>query len=268
MQDRMATLTITSTIIRTTAMSTATITAPITAITGLAITPRGIGTVAETIAPAALVRLQNLMSPAFPVGSFSYSHGLESAVEAGRIGNAESLREWLAALVAFGSGWNDAVLLAEAWRSARSDGDVIGLAELGAALAGSLERHTETMLQGAAFIAAAKSGWPGPALDDLPDPCPYPIAGGAVAAAYGLPLDAALAAFLQAFAANLAQTAIRLGVVGQNGAVAVIAGLEPTIVETAARAAMSDLDDLGSATVLSDIMAMRHETKYSRLFRS
>lgn len=223
---------------------------------------------AETIAPAALVRLQSLMSPAFPVGSFSYSHGLESAVAAARIGDAESLREWLAALVSFGSGWNDAVLLAEAWRLARADRDVAELAELAAALAGSLERHTETTLQGAAFIAAAKSGWPEPSLDGLPDPCPYPVAVGTVAAAHGLPLGAALAAFLQAFAGNLAQAAIRLGVVGQNGAVAVIAGLEPTVVETAARAALSDLDDLGSATVLSDIMAMRHEAQYSRLFRS
>ena len=240
-------------------------TATITAMTTI---PQGIGMVAETIAPAVLVRLQSLMSPAFPVGSFSYSHGLETAVEAGRVGDAESLREWLAALVGFGSGWNDAVLLAETWRRVRADGDVIGLAELAVALAGSLERHTETTLQGAAFIAAAKSGWPGPVLDGLPDPCPYPVAVGAVAGVHGLPLDAALAAYLQAFAANLAQAAIRLGVVGQTGAVAVIAGLEPTIVDTAARADRSDLDDLGSATVLSDIMAMRHETKYSRLFRS
>lgn len=224
--------------------------------------------IAETIAPVALVRLQSLTSPAFPVGSFSYSHGLESAVEAGHISDADSLREWLAALVSFGSGWNDAVLLAEAWRRVRADEDVAELAELAVALAGSLERHTEATSQGAAFIAAAKSGWPGAALDRLPDPCPYSVAVGAVAALHGLPLDAALAAFLQAFAANLAQAAIRLGVVGQNGAVTVIAGLERMIVGTAARAAVSDLDDLGSATVLSDVMAMRHETKYSRLFRS
>jgi urease accessory protein len=229
---------------------------------------RHIATMADTIAPAALIRLQTLMSPAFPVGSFSYSHGLESAVETGRVTNAPSLREWLAALVSFGSGWNDAVLLAEAWRRIHDGGEIAQLADLAAALAGSLERNAETTLQGAAFIAAAKSAWPGPALDMLPDPCPYPVAVGAVAGAHGLPLEAVLAAFLQAFAANLAQAAIRLGVVGQTGAVAVIAALEATIVETAARAAASDLDELGSAAVLSDIMAMRHETKYSRLFRS
>jgi urease accessory protein len=223
---------------------------------------------AEPIASAALIRLQSLLSPAFPVGSFSYSHGLESAVEAGRVGDAECLRSWLAALVSFGSGWNDAVLLAETWRRVSDGGDVVEPADLAASLAGSLERHAETTLQGAAFIAAAKSGWPSPALDGLPDPCPYPVAVGAVSGMHRLPLEATLASLLQAFATNLTQAAIRLGVVGQSGAVAVIAGLEPDVVATAARAAVSDVDDLGSATVLSDVMAMRHESKYSRLFRS
>jgi len=123
-------------------------------------------------------------------------------------------------------------------------------------------------LQGAAFIAAARSGWPSAALDNLPACCPYPVAVGAIAAEHGLPIEATLAAFLQAFAANLTQAAIRLGVVGQSGAVNVIATLEMVILETAARAAVSDLDALGSAAVLSEIAAMRHETKYSRLFRS
>jgi urease accessory protein len=223
---------------------------------------------ADAIAPAALIRLQSLLSPAFPVGGFSYSHGLETAVEESRISDAESLRAWLGALIEFGSGWNDAVLLAEAWRRVRAGGEVAELAELGTALAGSLERHGETLLQGAAFIAAARSGWPEAGLDNLPDSCPYPIAVGAIAAAHGLSLEATLAAFLQAFAGNLTQAAIRLGIVGQNGAIGVIAELEQVVLETAARAAVADLDALGSAAVFSDIMAMRHETKYSRLFRS
>jgi urease accessory protein len=223
---------------------------------------------AEAIAPATLIRLQGWMSPAFPVGSFSYSHGLESAVESGLLAEAATLRGWLAALISFGSGWNDAVLLAEARRRARAGEDIGELAELGAALAGSLERHAETTLQGAAFLAAARAGWPHPILDDLPEPCPYPVAVGAATGAHGVPLEAALAAFLQAFVGNLAQAAIRLGVTGQNGVVSVIAALEPTVAETAARAAASDLGDLGSATVVSELMSMRHETQYSRLFRS
>jgi urease accessory protein len=222
----------------------------------------------DALTSGGLIRLQAWLSPAFPVGSFSYSHGLESAVDARLIADASGLRQWLAALVAFGSGWNDAVLFAEAWRRAKAGGDLNALAELGEALAGSRERHGETMLQGAAFRAAAMNGWPHQILESLPTDCPYAVAVGAAAGAHGLPLEATLAVFLHAFAANLAQAAIRLGVTGQNGAVSVIAALEGDLTEAAGRAAKSTLDDLGSAAIVSEIMAMRHETHYSRLFRS
>jgi urease accessory protein len=240
-----------------------------------------------TDAPAAngLLKLTAWLSPAFPVGSFSYSHGLESAAASPQpfasevspapsgisspalIASAEDLHDWLAALLRFGSGWNDAVLFAEAWRRRRSGGDIGELADLGVALAGSHERHLETTLQGKAFATALHNGWPGPALD-LPDPCPYPIAVGAAAGAHGILLEDALCVWLQAFVVNLTQAAIRLGITGQAGSVGLVAALEPVVAETAKHAAGSTLDDLGSSTVLSDIMAMRHETHYSRLFRT
>jgi urease accessory protein len=228
----------------------------------------------DALSPASFMRLQAWLSPAFPVGSFSYSHGLESAVAAGSVEDDAALLHWLAALVSFGSGWNDAVLFAESWRRAQPEGlpdasrDVAALAELGEALAGAQERHAETMLQGAAFLVALTREWPHPVLDRLPASCPYPVAVGAAAGAHGLPLEPALAAFLLAFATNLTQAAIRLGVTGQGGAVATVAALEETIAAAAARAAVSTLDDLGSATVISEIMAMRHESHHSRLFRS
>lgn len=222
----------------------------------------------DALTSADLIRLQAWLSPTFPVGSFSYSHGLESAVDAGLVTGAPGLRTWLAALTGFGSGWNDAVLFAEAWRRASSGGDLDALAELGEALAGSRERHGETMLQGAAFRVAATNGWPHEILKSLPADCPYAAAVGAAAGAHGLPLEPALAVFLHAFVANLAQAAIRLGVTGQNGAVSVIAALEGNLVDTAGRAARSTLDDLGSAAIVSEIMSMKHESHYSRLFRS
>jgi urease accessory protein len=222
----------------------------------------------DALTPAGLIRLQAWLSPAFPVGGFSYSHGLESAVDTGLVANGEGLRQWLCALVGFGSGWNDAVLFAEAWRRGRAGGDLDELAVLGAALAGSRERHAESALQGDAFRTAATGGWPNAIVERLPRSCPYAVAVGAAAGAHGLPLEPALAFFLQAFAANLAQAAIRLGVTGQSGAVSVMAALEGEVLEAASRAAISTLDDLGSATILSEIMSMRHETHYSRLFRS
>lgn len=205
------------------------------------------------------------LSPAFPVGGYSYSHGLKSGVEDGLVADRDGLQDWISSLMNHGSMWNDAVLLAESWRRARSGGDLAEIAELGEALAGSHERHLESMLQGDAFAGAA-SAWPHDA--SLLPPCPYCVAVGAIAGVHGIALETALAAFLQAFASNLCQAAIRLGATGQTGAVATIVALEPLMLATAARAAHSTLDDLGSSTILSDIAALRHEVQYSRLFRS
>jgi urease accessory protein len=221
----------------------------------------------ERAGGTALLRLMTWLSPAFPVGGFAYSHGLERAVHDGLVSDRAELQAWLAALLEIGSGWNDAVLFAEAWRRARDGGDLVDLAELAEALAGSGERHAETMLQGAAFLAAA-AGWPNPVLLVLPTPCPYCVAVGAVSGCHEIPLEDALAAWLQAFSSNLVQAAIRLGVTGQDGATRTVAALEPLVLETASRAAGSTLDNLGSATFMSDVVAMKHETQYSRLFRS
>ncbi|MCA0013723.1 urease accessory protein UreF [Mesorhizobium sp. B292B1B] len=215
----------------------------------------------------ALLRLMAWLSPVFPVGGFSYSHGLERAVHDGLVADATGLAAWLETLVERGSAWNDAVLFAEGWRKAREGGDPAEVAALAEALAGSRERHAETMLQGAAFLKAA-AAWPTPVLECLPADCAYCIAVGAVAGGNGIALQDALCAFLQAFFSNLVQAAIRLGVVGQSGATSLLAGFEPLALATAARASRSTLDDLGGCAFVSDITAMQHETQYSRLFRS
>ncbi len=215
----------------------------------------------------ALLRLMAWLSPVFPVGSFSYSNGLERAVHDDLVTDVQSLQAWLQSLVTHGSGWNDAVLFAESWREAAPGGDLQEVAELTEALAGSHERHMETMLQGAAFLVAAKS-WDHAIFERLPSDCPYPVAVGAVSGAHGIPLASALSAYLQAYCINLLQASIRLSVTGQKGVTTLMAALEPILITTAARAAQSTLDDLGSATFLADIMAMKHETQHSRLFRS
>lgn len=215
----------------------------------------------------ALLRLMAWLSPAFPVGSFSYSHGLERAVHDGQVGDAETLREWLGALLQHGSGWNDAVVFAESWRQAASGHGPLEMAELGEALAGSSERHLETMLQGGAFLAAARP-WAHPVIDELPAHCPYAVAVGAVAGAHGIEIGSGLAAFLQAFVSNQIQAGIRLSVIGQKDAMRLLAGFEDAVTLTAARAAVSSLDDLGSATFAAELSSMKHETQYSRLFRS
>ena len=212
---------------------------------------------------AHLVRLLSWLSPAFPVGAFAYSHGLERAVHDGLIEDRPSLVDWLSAIVQSGSGWNDAVLLAEAWRLASRGEDCTAVAELGEAMAGTRERHRETMLQGEAF-GQAVSHWTGEAIE----PMPYPIAVGQAAAHHGIGLEQALAGFLHAFTANLVQAAIRLVPLGQRDGVQALAALEPIMLATAKRACHAALDDLGACTLMSDIVSMQHETQYSRIFRS
>ena len=213
------------------------------------------------------------LSPAFPVGAFAYSHGLEAAVEAGDIANAATLQAWLDDLVRYGSLRTDALLAACAWRAAVA-GDlaaIIEINDLTLALAPSKERHLETTGQGNAFVTAVQASWPSDLMGQLAqgaEPIAYPVAVAVAAAAHGVPLPALLDAFLVAFAGNLVSAAVRLGPVGQTDGQRIIARLVPALREAAQMAASGTLDDLGSAALRSDIAAMRHETQYSRLFRS
>ncbi|MDL2400650.1 urease accessory protein UreF [Rhizobium mayense] len=215
----------------------------------------------------ALLRLMTWLSPAFPVGSFAYSGGLESAVHDGLVQDATGLRDWIRALIRHGSAWNDAVLLAEAHGAGEDAARLAEVAELAEALAGSKERHQETMLLGEAFLSAADA-WPHPVFSILPAKTAYPVAVGAVAGAHGISREKALAAFLHALASQMLSAGIRLGVTGQKQGVAILAALEDVIAEAATRAAQSSLDDLGAATVQADIASLRHEKQGIRLFRS
>lgn len=215
---------------------------------------------------SALLRLMTWLSPAFPVGAFAFSHGLERAVDDRLVADRADLEAWLTDLATLGSLWNDAVIFAEAARRTEA-GDLAELAELAAGLAGSRERLAETIEQGTAFLAAARA-WPSPVLAKLPAACPYPVAVGAIAAAHGIGREPALVAWLGSTLANLVQAGVRLVPIGQTDAVKTLAALEPIVLEVALRAAASSLDDLGSASIRAEISSLQHETQYSRLFRS
>ncbi len=221
----------------------------------------------EPLTNQELLRLMTWMSPAFPIGAFSYSHGLEQGVEDQLITDRNDLYDWLYDLLTMGSLWNDTLVFAESWRAARHGSSLDELACLVEAMASTAERHLETINQGKAFVDAAKA-WPHPILDQLPDQCALPVAAGALSAAHSINLGSATTAYAQAIIANLVQASLRLLSLGQHDGVALMAALENTISATATRASCATLDDLGSATVLAEIASMRHETQYSRLFRS
>jgi urease accessory protein len=223
---------------------------------------------------AALYRLMTWLSPSFPVGAFSYSSGIEWAVEAGDIGDANSLRDWLVSMLADGPGFCDGVLLAHAHRAA-SSADAAGLrdiAELACAFVPSRERSLETSAQGRAFIEIARAAWNCDGLDRLISHCDgavvYPVAVGLVSAAHAIPLAPTMHAFLHALVSNWISAGARLVPLGQTDSQRVLALLEPIVVATGKRALAASLDDLGSATFRADLASMRHETQYTRLFRS
>ena len=205
------------------------------------------------------------LSPAFPVGGFAFSHGLEWAVETGDIADAASLAGWLGDLLKSGPFRNDAILLAEAHRSPAKVAD---LNELALALAGSAERRLETTAQGNAFLATIAAAWNETLLMRPSGDVAYPVAVGLVTAARGFNPLVSLEAFLLATLSNLVSACVRMSVIGQTDGQRVIASLLPAIRQTAAEASAANLDDLGGSAFRSDIAAIRHETQSTRLFRS
>jgi urease accessory protein len=228
----------------------------------------------EGVLAPALYRLLAWLSPAFPVGAFSYSSGIEWAVEAGDIADAGTLQRWLAVVVAQGGVFCDAAIFANTHRAITAGDDALlrACAELAVALASCKERHLETTSQGRAFAEAVRAAWPCAALDRLTTAwdgsIAYPVAVAVTAAGHGIPLAPSLHAYLHAAAANLISAGVRLVPLGQTDGQRVLAALEPAVAGAAERAMATPLDDIGGAAFRADLAAMRHETQYTRLFRS
>ncbi len=215
----------------------------------------------------ALLRLLTWMSAAFPTGGFAYSHGLEWSVEADDVTNEAEVIEWIRDVLWHGSLWSDAILLRHAYRANNATA-LHELAGLGASLSLAAERRLETLAQGAAFCAAAKP-WPCAALSGFDDmPLPYPVAVGALAAAYSVGEDDTALALLHAAAANMIFAAQRLIPLGQDAGLRVQAALEAVILAVTRDTKNAALEDLGGAAWRAEVATMRHETQYTRLFRS
>ncbi len=255
---------------------------------------------------SALYRLLAWSSPGYPTGAFSYSHGLEWAVETGAVGDLEGLLDYVTAVLWRGGGWADAVLFAHAWRAAsgaaaaldsqapldfpalldsRASSDLAAssdaldeldtVTQLASAFRGSAETALESRQQGAAFLDVTRKAWPHPRLDAFAQrtagdgtPVAHCIAVAVACAAHGIALLPALHSYMHAVAANLVSAGARLIPLGQTQAQIAIARLSPTITAIIERALATSLDDLGTAAPAVELCSMRHETQYTRLFRS
>jgi urease accessory protein len=222
----------------------------------------------------ALYRLMTWLSPAYPVGAFSYSSGIEWATEAGDIGDAETLRRWIEVMLSAGAGMSDGVFFSHAHRAVKGgdDAGLVEVAELAAAFVPTRERFHETTAMGRAFLDVTQAAWPCAAIAKLQQlwtgPIAYPIAAATACAGHGVPLGSALHAFLTAVLSNWVSAGIRLIPLGHTNGQRILKALEPTVTATADRALTARLDELGSAVFRADIASARHETQYTRLFRS
>ncbi|NCU19616.1 urease accessory protein UreF [Candidatus Falkowbacteria bacterium] len=208
---------------------------------------------------AALMQLVQWLSPAFPVGGFAYSHGLEWAIAQGGLAGAEAIGDWISDVIGQGSGRVDACLLAA---SLRPGADHAALAGLARALAAARERAVETEDQGRAFtdLTNTLTGTAHP-------PAPLPVAVGRAVAALGLPAEQVVALYLQTFAGNLVQVAVRFAPLGQTEGQRMLAGLQPLILRVAAEA-VADPDAIGSAAFGADMAAMAHEVMEVRIYKT
>jgi urease accessory protein len=227
--------------------------------------------------PLALLRLQSWLSPAFPIGSYSYSHALEWAVEAGYVLDRKSLVDWLEAGLRYGSGRNEAIFFSEAGRCAMDDdrAKLFEIAELAAVFRGTSEFALESSQQAAACLATLRRVWPDSVLDWLSEilcerhvqPALAVILG-VRSARQGIPASLTLPAFLQSYISNLVTAGVRLIPLGQTDGQLAIAELEEAVLAASAQAKNATIDDLGSAAFMVDLASMAHETQYTRLFRS
>jgi urease accessory protein len=229
------------------------------------------------LSPLSLLRQQSWLSPAFPTGSYSYSHAIEWAVEARDIHDRESLVDWLEADLRYGSGRNEAIFFIEAWRSAIENDceTLLEIAELAAAFRGTSEFALETSQQATACLATLSRVSPDSLIENLSEllselsiaPA-LSVVLGVRAAREEIPSTLALPAFLQSYVANLVTAGIRLVPLGQTDGQLCIAELEPAVLAVAAQAEKATIHHLGSAAFMLDLASAFHETQYTRLFRS
>jgi urease accessory protein len=228
-------------------------------------------------APLAVLRLQSWFSPSFPTGAYSYSHGLEWAVEAGDVHDRATLIDWLEADLCYGSGRNEAIFFSEAWRCTANDdrAKLCTIAELAAAFRGTAEFALESSQQASACLATLRRVWPDEILEWLAQVLRERDVRPAMAVVLGVrsarervPASVALPAFLQSYSANLVNAGVRLIPLGQTDGQLAIAGLEAAVLFASTEGLESTVDQLGSAAFMVDLASMAHETQYTRLFRS
>ena len=222
--------------------------------------------------------LAALFSPAFPIGAFSYSHGIEAAIASGYVDDAVTAHDWIETILLGGSGRNDAILMANAYNAVRlhaaKDGQLVGgrnaeieaINELAFALSPGAERAQESRELGMNFTRMTKKVYQ---LDiGLSPPLAYPVAAGLAARHLGCELQLSLSLFLQSFICNLISVVVRAVPLGQSDGQIILARLMPAVAALADEAATTPLGDIGGYAILADHASILHENLETRIYRT
>ncbi|MGB1147590.1 MAG: urease accessory protein UreF [Alphaproteobacteria bacterium] len=216
----------------------------------------------------ALQRLLSWTSPSFPIGAFSYSGGLEAAIEERLVRDRQTLEDWCDFHLSHGAALQDAWALSATMAEA---GKAAEVNELSLALRQTRETRQELALLGDAFAKVMTGVWALELPEGFEGDKSYPVLFGLAAKAFEIDAEAALTAFLHAWLANQVSVACRVIPLGQTDGQRVMHHFEARLSQTAQQAAQTltdpDTPPLSSALV-ADWCSVIHETQYSRLFRS
>ncbi len=196
--------------------------------------------------------LTALFSPAFPIGSFSYSHGIEAAIHASAINDVRTAHDWIETCLIGGNGRNDAILMANAYRAVNGHMVENGL------LAGAKNAKIEAINE----LAFALSSGAERAQESRE------LGAGLVVRYLGCDLTLGLTFFLQSFIANLISVVVRAVPLGQSDGQIMLAQMMPAVATLANEAALAPLDDVGGYAILADHASILHETLEPRIYRT
>ena len=205
----------------------------------------------------ALQILQTWFSPSFPVGSFSYSHGLEAMINDNLVKSKEDILDYLKCILKHGTGKNDIILMKYTYQGEE-------LNELALSLCPSKERKIESIEIGNAFRKVLADSWD----FKIQENTAYPIAVAKAAKHFNIPLNLTLVSYLQSFASNLINVCIKHIPIGQKIGQDCIIQTYDLIRELEKESENLNLEDLGGICFNSDIYSIKHENLKTRIYKT
>ena len=224
---------------------------------------------AKTSPPIILAQLLRLASPALPVGGYSYSQGMEWAVEAGWVKTELDAASWIGDLLSGPIGQFDAPLLTQLYAALHTGDDATACALDQRYLASreSRELREETLQMGYSMtgLLLALPEWQGQAVLNLQT---WPARFVEACVRFDQTSEATLTAYLFAWLENQVAAAIKLIPLGQSAGQRLLSELIPKLADVVAAAPQREFCDWVSSSPALAIASSQHETQYTRLFRS